>query len=157
MYVMRGAGQMFVRYFEDFQVGESFLTPARTITESDVINFVNLSGNHNEIHTNREYCKSLGMTDLVPPFLLVVSIVAGLIQRTGLFEGSPRAFKHLDWRAVSVPRIGDTIHATIEVAALEPVDNGVGLLRRSVDVLNQDDTLIHTGFHELLLAKRPTE
>ena len=148
---------MFGRYFEDFQVGESFLTPARTITETDVINFANLSGNHNEIHTNREFCKSLGMTDLVPPFLLVVSLVAGLIQRTGLFEGSPRAFKHLDWRAVSLPRIGDTIHARIQVAALEPMDNGGGLLRRSVDVLNQEGTLIHTGFHELILAGRPIE
>jgi acyl dehydratase len=143
------------RYFEDFQVGETFLTPGRTITETDVINFANLSGNHNEIHTNREYCRSLGISDLVPPFLLIVSLVAGLIQRTGLFEGSPRAFKHLDWTAVTPPRIGDTIHARIEISALEAMTGGGGLLRRAVDVIDQESRLIHTGVHELVLAGRP--
>ncbi|PMY00651.1 acyl dehydratase, partial [Pseudomonas sp. MPR-R5A] len=34
-------------YFDDFVVGESFLSPARTITETDVVNFAGLSGDYN--------------------------------------------------------------------------------------------------------------
>ena len=38
------------RYFEDYQVGDEVVTPARTIFETDVVNFFCLSGDQNESH-----------------------------------------------------------------------------------------------------------
>ena len=32
------------KYFEDFQVGDQFVSPARTITSTDIVNFAGLSG-----------------------------------------------------------------------------------------------------------------
>src|SRR6185437_17054023 len=45
------------KYFEDFHVGDEFVTPARTITSTDIVNFACISGDHNEVHMNHEYCK----------------------------------------------------------------------------------------------------
>ena len=42
------------RYFDDFEVGSEFVTPARTITQTDIVNFACLSGDFNEVHTNFE-------------------------------------------------------------------------------------------------------
>ena len=32
------------RYYDEFKVGEKFITGARTVTEADVINFCGLAG-----------------------------------------------------------------------------------------------------------------
>ena len=45
-------------YFEDFEVGMEFVSPARTVTQTDIVNFACLSGDFNEVHTNFEYCKT---------------------------------------------------------------------------------------------------
>ena len=37
------------RYFEDFEVGQEFTSPARTVTQTDIVNFACLSGDFNEV------------------------------------------------------------------------------------------------------------
>ncbi|MGD9001293.1 MAG: MaoC/PaaZ C-terminal domain-containing protein, partial [Anaerolineae bacterium] len=39
------------RYFEELEIGYAVETPARTITESDVMHFAGLSGDYNQLHT----------------------------------------------------------------------------------------------------------
>ena len=39
------------RYFEEYQEGEVFRSPGRTITETDVVSFSALSGDWNELTT----------------------------------------------------------------------------------------------------------
>ena len=45
-------------YFEDFEVGMVLVTPSRTITHTDIVNFCCLTGDFNEVHSNIEYAKS---------------------------------------------------------------------------------------------------
>ncbi len=45
------------RYFEEYQEGEVFRSPGRTITETDVVNFSALSGDWNELHANEEFAR----------------------------------------------------------------------------------------------------
>lgn len=45
-------------YFDDFEVGQEIVSPARTITSTDIVNFACLSGDFNEVHTNFEYCRT---------------------------------------------------------------------------------------------------
>ncbi len=42
------------KYFEDFAVGEESTTAGRTVTETDIVNFAGITGDWNEIHTNKE-------------------------------------------------------------------------------------------------------
>ena len=44
-------------YFEEFEVGLEIQTAARTITETDIVNFAGLSGDFNFIHTNAAAAK----------------------------------------------------------------------------------------------------
>ena len=37
-------------YWEDFEVGQTLVTPKRTITSTDIVNFACLSGDFNEAH-----------------------------------------------------------------------------------------------------------
>ena len=44
-------------YFEDFEIGQTYKTPRRTITSTDIVNFANLSGDYNSPHVDWEFCK----------------------------------------------------------------------------------------------------
>jgi acyl dehydratase len=39
-----------IRYFEDVEIGEEFVSQTRTITESDVVSFAALSDDWSELH-----------------------------------------------------------------------------------------------------------
>ncbi len=45
------------KYFDEFVLGEEFITPTRTMTETDVVMFAAMSGDYNELHTSEEFGK----------------------------------------------------------------------------------------------------
>lgn len=69
-----GAG----RYFEQFDVGDSFVTLGRTITETDLMTYTYLSGDHNPLHTDVEFAKASPWGERLAYGLLVTVIAAGL-------------------------------------------------------------------------------
>jgi acyl dehydratase len=46
------------RYFDDFEVGEKFILPSRTMTEALFAAFQLASGDNHPIHYDVEYCRS---------------------------------------------------------------------------------------------------
>ena len=46
--------------FDEFQVGETFTIPSRTVTEAHFAAFQALSGDNHPIHYDAEYCQRLG-------------------------------------------------------------------------------------------------
>ena len=41
-------------YLEDYEVGEVFVSPGRTITETDVVLFASLTGDWHPLHTDAD-------------------------------------------------------------------------------------------------------
>ena len=44
-------------YLEDFEVGKTYRSAARTVTEADVVNFAGLSGDFNPLHMDDEFAE----------------------------------------------------------------------------------------------------
>ena len=44
-------------YYDDLQIGDTYVTPSRTITEADVMLFAGLTGDYVELHTSRAYAE----------------------------------------------------------------------------------------------------
>jgi len=100
------------RFYEDIEVGEKYETPARTITEADIVNFAGLSGDFNAIHMDEEFCRTLGLGGRFAHGLLVLSALTGLNERAGFLEGTILAFlgiNNLSFKKYVRP--GDTIRA----------------------------------------------
>ena len=53
------------RHFDDFQIGERFFAPSRTMSEGVFTAFQAVSGDNHPIHCDRTYLKSLGHPDLM--------------------------------------------------------------------------------------------
>ena len=80
------------KYFDEFVVGDEFVTPSRTITETDVVMFAAMSGDYNELHTSEEYMKKSQFGKRLVHGLLGLSVSHGLMFRLGLVEGTAIAF-----------------------------------------------------------------
>ncbi|MPY85837.1 MAG: dehydratase, partial [Actinophytocola sp.] len=80
------------RYYDDLSVGDTFTTPARTITEYDVAAFAGLSGDYNPVHTDREFATATSFGQPIAHGVLGITVATGLIARTGLFDGTAVAF-----------------------------------------------------------------
>ena len=140
-------------YFEDFSVGQKFVTKARTITEADIVNFVGLSWDHNQLHTDAEYAASTLYGKRIAHGLLGVIAHAGLSYE--LTEDSILALLELTWQFKAPIYIGDTIHVEQIVKILRESNAGDrGILTFEKEVLNQKDEVVQTGTTTILLAKR---
>ena len=52
-------------HFEDVTVGMRFESPARTITEADLVQFAGVSGDYNQLHTDEEFARAKETPDHV--------------------------------------------------------------------------------------------
>ena len=121
--------------YEDLKVGMRFRTHRRTIGESDLANFVNLTWLTEELFAVADD-SSRAIKGRAVPGALVYSFAEGLLlpsmQDTGL------AFLNatLDVKAPTV--VGDTIHVEVEVTEARLTSKGDrGLVRFANKVVNQ--------------------
>ena len=144
-------------YFEEFEVGQVFISSSRTITESDIVSFAGLSGDYNQIHTDVEFSKTTPFGQRVAHGLLVTSIASGLIAQSGLLEGTVIAFREINnWKFTRPTFIGDTVHVVTEVIETKALRRlGGGSIVILVDVKNQNDESVMKGKWTALMAGKP--
>jgi len=143
-------------YFEDFQVGQRFTTPARTVTEADVVNFAGVSGDFNPIHTDAEFAKGTPFGQRIAHGLLVLAMLTGLRQRTGHFEGTLIAWLEIrSYRFLKPVLIGDTVHGETEILEKRETSRpDRGILVQRVRVLNQRGEVVQEGEFVTLVRRR---
>jgi 3-hydroxybutyryl-CoA dehydratase len=143
-------------YFEQFALGDSMTSPARTITETDIVAFAALSGDWTAIHTDAEYAAKGNFGERVAHGLLGLSIASGLAVRLGFIEETAIAFRELDWKFSLPIKIGDTIHMRAEVVEKKAVPRlGGGMVALDVAVLNQRNEVTQRGTWKMLVKSRP--
>lgn len=143
-------------YFEEFEPGQEIITAARTITETDLVNFAGLSGDFNFIHTNAEAAKDTPFGARVAHGMLVASIATGLAVQQGFIDGTTLAFRELTWRFTKPVFIGDTVHVEVLVTQAKPMARlGGGLVTFDARVLNQRAEIVHKGEWQMLIKSKP--
>ena len=135
-------------HFEELPVGRQFKTIGRTVTEADIVNFVNCTGMVEVLFTNVHYLDTASdIKGRVAPGSLVYCFAEGLLvqstmQHTGL------AFLNMELNIENPVFAGDTIHVECEVieARLSRSKPGRGLVRTRNRVVKSDGTvaLIYT-------------
>src|SRR5215208_2242117 len=117
------------KYFDDFEIGEESITAGRTITETDIVNFAGITGDWNEIHTNKELAERGPFKQRIAHGALIFSISTGLSVRLGQTADTVIAFYGLDrLRFVKPTFIGDTIKVRQKVEGKSERDNQSGIV-----------------------------
>jgi len=143
------------KYFEDFEPGEESMTAGRTVTETDIVNFAGITGDWNEIHTNKELAERGPFKQRIAHGALVFSIATGLSVRMGQTADSVIAFYGLDrLRFVKPTFIGDTIRVKQRVEGKSERDEHSGIITMLNEVINQRDEVVVSYVAKVLLKRR---
>jgi acyl dehydratase len=144
-------------YLEEWEVGKSFETAARTVTETDVVNFAGISGDYNPLHINEEYCKKTQFGTRIAHGPLVYAIAAGLLFQLHLYDDTLIAFLGFESLKFTKPvKIGDTIYAKVtvtEVTETSKPDRGV--MKRQLQVINQHGEVVQDAIQAFLMKRKP--
>jgi len=143
------------KYLDDFKEGEVILTPARTVTEADVSCFAGLTGDYNPLHTSEEFAKDHSMFKTrIAHGLLGLSILSGLLNQTGLMEGTTIAFIESNDKFTGPLRFGDTVMGHVTVKEVKPSSKpGRGILKLYCELRNQNDEVVIVQ-EQVLMMKR---
>jgi len=140
------------KYFEDFQVGDTFQIPAKTITDAHFVCFAGLTGDRHPIHYDDAYAKTTRFGKRVAHGLLLTALTAvGASTLSSMLEGSMVALVEQSARFLKPVFIGDTITPELEVSEVLPKTD-VGLLRLTTRVKNQRGETVLEGMHAYLIT-----
>jgi len=139
------------RKFDEFEIGEEIISPARTITDAHILAFSGISGDFNPLHTDDEFCKNTPQGGRIAHGKLTLSISAGLFNR--YVDGTCIAFLELSAKYLKIVRPGDTIHIRANVKSKKlSSKGGKGVIVFSIQTINQDGEVVLEGEWTLLLV-----
>jgi len=147
-------------YLDDYQVGDRMVSPARTITEGDLVNFAALTGDWHPLHTDVEYAAQTPFKGRIAHGMLVLSIGLALPFRLGQYSSYlPKSFiAFYGMEGVRFPaptRIGDTIRCEVEVVEIADKGKDAGVLTVRNRIVNQRDETVAAFVMKLYCGKRP--
>lgn len=145
-------GQGFV--WQDLTVGQRLRTFARTVTETDLVNFIAVTGMLEAIFIEEGY-EGAAMAGRPVPGALTYALIEGFILQT-MIQGTGLAMLELHQKILAPVLVGDTIEAQIEVTGIKPTSrSGRAVVDSRIDVFNQRGVLVMTYTATRLLAGRP--
>ena len=123
-------------FWDDLSVGDRFRSVGRTLTETDLVNFVNFSWLTEELFTNTADRKAMAIAGRVVPAALVYACAEGLL--LPMIQGTGLAFLNATLEVKGPTFVGDTIHVECKVSEVRETSKGNrGLVRTENQVINQ--------------------
>ncbi len=131
-------------YWEEFPLGYKFHTFGRTITEADLVGFINVTGFNEILFTDTEYLKTGSLIKgRIVPAMLVYGISEGLV--VPIMQGTGLAFFNATIDVKGPAFVNDTLHVEGEVIETRRTSKGDnGLVRTLNKVINQHGNTVLT-------------
>ncbi len=148
-------------YYEDYTIGETFVSPARTITEADIHAYASLTGDWHPLHTDVEFAKKSPFNGRIAHGMLTLSIGLALPFRLGPYVTTPKkfiAFYGMESVKFTAPcKINDTIHTEVEVIDMREKDENRGIVVYQSKIVNQKDETLVLFTTRTLVGRRPAK
>lgn len=149
----------FRKFFEDLQIGESLLTHRRTVTEADIVNFANVTGDYFYAHVDEIGARDSIFGKRVAHGYFLISAAAGLFVSPA--PGPVLANYGLEnLRFIEPVGIGDTIQARLTVKSKtakdpKPGERPTGVVEWDVQITNQEGKAVALYSILTLVERRP--
>ena len=145
-------------FLEDLMVGQVFETPRRTVTETDLVVFAMLTSDWNAVHTDALATDDSEFGGRIVHGALGLALTTGLLQRTGMFEGSAIALLGFSEWVFDLPlRVGDTVFTRLRVTGVRRTSRGDrGVVGRALELVNQHDEVVQHGQSDFMVRSRPS-
>ena len=142
-------------YFDDLELNQEWLSPGRTVTETDIVTFAGFSGDFNPMHIDHEFAKNTPFRRPIAHGFGVFSLASGLgIQVPPVRTVALSGVKY--WKFILPVFAGDTIHVKTRVA--EKTLRGRGKRGDVIwhrQIINQDGKIVQEGEIITMVECRP--
>ena len=143
------------RYFEDFEIGETFYIPSRTIGDAEVTAFRTASGECHPLHYDMHYARERGQPSILAhPFQILLYTTPGASDFSFMIEDTFVGFVGQSSRFLRPVYRGESLYPELKVARLEP-DESFGRLTLESSVLNERAEVVLEGEMTFLIQRRP--
>ncbi|MCH2178680.1 MAG: acyl dehydratase [Mariniblastus sp.] len=137
--------------YDDFEVGQKWVSPRRTVTESDVIGFANMTGDHNPLHVDFDFAAKSHYRQPVAHGLLGMSWVAGL--GSHFPNVNTLAFVAVrDWEFQRPIYFGDTVYVETVCKAKTVTGRRTGKVTWLRTLINHRSQVVQQGIFETLVS-----
>ena len=142
-------------YWQDLAIGQKFRTYRRTITETDLVNFISVTGMLEAIFIDADYSAGAGaIKGRVVPAALTYGLIEGLLFQS-MIQGTGLASLELHKKALKPVFVGDSVWATVEVTGIRPTSkDNRAIVASRVEVFNQRDEAVLSYEVTRMLAGR---
>ena len=140
-------------YWQDLEEGATFRTFRRTVTETDLVNFIGTTGMLEAIFIEDGY-EAGAIRGRPVPGALTYALIEGFILQT-MIQGTGLAMLELTQKIHGPVVVGDTIWATVKVTGIRPTSkSGRAVVDSLIEVYNQRDEIVMAYTAGRLLAGR---
>lgn len=140
-------------YWQDITVGQRFKTFRRTITETDLVNFISTTGMLETIFIDTTF-EHGAMQGRPVPGALTYGLIEGFVMQ-GMIQGTGLALLEVHKKMLAPVMVGDTIWAEIEITSIRPTSrHNRAVVVSRIDVKNQDGRDVMTYTATRMLAGR---
>lgn len=140
-------------YWQDLEPGQQFKTFRRTVTEADLVGFIGVTGMLEVMFIDAEPLAG-GIEGRPVPAALTYTLIEGFLLQT-MIQGTGLAMLELTQKIHAPVRVGDSVHAIVEIDSIRPTSKGGrAIVDSTVTVFNQRDELVMTYTVRRLLAGR---
>jgi len=140
-------------FWQDISEGQRFNTFRRTITETDLINFISTTGMLETIFIDTTF-EHGAMNGRPVPGALTYGLIEGFIMQ-GMIQGTGLALLEVHKKMLAPVMVGDTIRGEIEITSVRPTSQrNRAVVASKIDVKNQQEKLVMTYTATRLLAGR---
>jgi len=144
-------------YFDDLEVGQTYRSAGRTVTQADIVTFAGFSGDFNPIHIDHEFAKKTPFRRPIAHGFAVFSMASGL----STHAPNTRTVALLavrDWKFSAPVFIGDTIHILSKVVEKTLKGRGKrGEILWHRHIMNHEGKVVQEGHMMTLIECRPLE
>lgn len=141
------------RDFEQLEVGARFRSRGRTITETDIVSFAALSGDHHPVHTDAEWAAASEFGERIAHGMLLLSYSVGLVPFDPEWVLALRGFERVAFKRPV--KIGDTIRVEGVLADKRELDAATGMAEFDWRIVNQRDAAVALARARVIWRRRP--
>ena len=144
-------------YFDEYKVGQKFVSQTRVATETDIVNFGCLGGDFYPLHFDEDYAKAQGFRTRILHGLGTLCLGGGFAYHSLPVEG--RVIAHLggEYKFTAPVYPQDALHAEFEVvqttASKTKADRGIVGFKTLVK--NQDDVAVCEWNVRFMMQRKP--
>lgn len=144
-----------MEYYEEYSVGDTYRTAGRTVSESDIMSFIELCGLYEPIFTDIEHIKEhTPFDERFAPGELITDFALGNVIRSGFIEGAVSMLE-LTTTFDAPVFAGDTIYVDIEVVDKSETSNpDHGVVTFEYTIENQNDEQVARSEETALIRRR---